>query len=99
MKRWHRVLLGIWLLYGGSYLFKNSHPNSESGVMLVFLVAACIIMGSLWLFFGELKKTATLSSTSSSSASYKCVKCNKIFQAADLKNDTLVCPSCGGHVE
>jgi len=34
-----------------------------------------------------------------SGVQYKCVDCNKTIHESELKNDTLLCPSCGGHVE
>lgn len=99
MKRWHRILLGIVLLSGGSQLFKNSHTNSELGAALVLFISFCIIICSFWLFFGKIKKTATLNAASSSSVRYKCVDCNKIVQESDLINDALLCPSCHGRIE
>ena len=98
MKRWHRVLLGLWLLSGGSYLSKNSHPNTELGAAIILLTSLCIIILSFWLFFGKIKKAAASNTTPISSVQYRCVDCNQIFQESELKNDALLCPSCQGRV-
>ena len=99
MKRWHRVLLGMWLLSGGSYLFKNSHQSTELGAGIILLTGLCITIFSFWLFFGKIKKTVPSGTTSSSSARYRCLDCNKTLQESELKNDALLCPSCQGRIE